>query len=334
MSVRDVMYDFGRWLQKKSYPTPKIEFYSPVEGIEDWAAPIPASKAIPQWYRDLDKTYAPNSLPSANGENFKILPTGNPVEWRTTGETVKTCPGMQDILTIGYTLPLWGSILLETSMDGMSAASITSSTQSAYNDGSDADFVKVKTDDAVGTEFMRYLHGKGFTEEEVLKWKKFQQGPLSDNWTVDTHPRHQYETMIKEIPDEWCKAAIKVVSPWRIKTPPGFSTLVMGCPYTFNPVFEVLPGIINTDYYVTFNLFLLMKHRGAKYNIQFGEHMCRWIPFPRYQLPYEVRSSTPDDVAHENKATNVLNTSWGSGKQYRKLGKILDKKTGGKCPYS
>ena len=77
-----------------------------------------------------------------------------------------------------------------------------------------------------------------------------------------------------------------------------------------------------------------MKHKGAKFHIQFGEHMCRWIPFPRYQLPYEVRSSTAEDIANENKATNVLNTSWGSGKQYRKLGKILDKKTGGKCPYS
>ena len=332
--MRELMWDFGRWLQKKSYPSPKIEFYSPVEGIEDWAPPIPSSKVIPQWYRDLDKTYAPSSIPNPNNENFKILPTGNPVEWRTTGETIKTCPGMQDILTIGYVLPMWGSVLIETAADGMGAASITSSTNSAYHDGNPADFVKVKTDKSVGAEFMRYLLGQGFTEEECLRWRDFQQGSLADNWTVDTHPRHQYETMIKEIPDEWSKAAIKIVSPWRIKTPPGFSTLVMGCPYTFNPSFEVLPGIINTDYYTTFNLFILMKHKGAKFQIPFGEKLCTWLPFPRYQLPYEVRSASQEDLANERKATNVLNTSWGSGKQYRKLGKILDSKTGGKCPYN
>ena len=334
MSVRDVMWDFGRWLQKKSYPNPKIEFYSPVEGIEQWAPPVPAAKMVPQWYKDLAKIYEPNNLPENRTDGTsKVLPTGNPPEWRVTGETVKTCPGMQDIMTSGYVVPMWGSILIETTEDGYGAGSITSSAQAAYANGDNADYMKVRADESVGSEMMRYIRGMGFTEEETLQWKNFQTTNLGQYWDVHTHPAHQYNTLQKTMPEEYCKAVIKVVSPWRIKTPPGFSTMILPCPYEYNH-FEVLPGIINTDVYNTFNMFMIMKAKGSKFMIPFREKMCVWMPFPRYNLPHEVRSANLEDLAEERRQVNAVNSNFGSSRQYRMLGKLLDKKTGGKCPFN
>ena len=109
--------------------------------------------------------------------------------------------------------------------------------------------------------------------------------------------------------------------------------MVMPIAYSFNPMFEVLPGIIHTDYYRTFNLFMIMKNRGAKYHIPFKEHLCQWVCFPRHSLPYELRSASEEDLRLERKAVNVLNTNWGSGRQYRLLAKIFKQKTGGKCPF-
>jgi hypothetical protein len=333
MSVRDVMYDFGTWLRKKSYPNPKIEFYSPIEGIEDWAPIVSASKMIPEWYRSLEKTDPSKSQRNIhNLDNLKLLPTGSPPEWRTIGQTVKTCPGMQDILTSGYIVPFWGSALIETTLDGMNAASVTSSLDSAYCDGGNADFMSLRTDPSVSAEWLKYLYGIGFTEDEVLEWRNFQWG-THKQWDIHAHPPHQYQTMIDTLPEEYSKAVIKIASPWRIKTPPGMSTLVMPLPYRWTG-FEVLPGIINTDYYNTFNMFIVMKNRGAKYNIQFREPMCQWLVFPKHQIPHEVRSMSQEDLVRERKQTNVVNTNWGSGRQYRLLGKIFNKKSGGKCPFS
>jgi len=337
MSVRDVMYDFGTWLRKKSYPNAKIEFYSAVEGLADWAPIVPASKVIPQWYRDLPKTHEPMHHRNAQSNHTKLLPTGNPVEWRTTGETIKTCPGMQDILTHGYVVPFWGAALIETSLDGTTAASITSSILSAYADGKDgADHLSLKNlndDPSSSAEWLRYLYGIGFNVDEVRDWKHYQLNEVRNQWTLTTHPPHQYSTMVNDLPEEYSKAVIKVSSPWRIKTPPGMCTMVMPLPYRWNP-FEVLPGIIQTDYYNTFNMFMVIKHKGAKINLQFKEPLCLFNIFPKHQLPYEVRDIDYNDNYQERVQTNAINANWGSSKGYRMLGKIFQKKSGGKCPFS
>ena len=329
--LREVMWDFGRWLQRKSYPNPKIEFYTPVRGLEDWAPPVPSSRMIPQWYKDMPKNHEENNF--LNDAN--TLPTGNPPEWRTTGETVKTCPGMQDIMTAGYTVPLWGAILLETTEDGEGAASITSSQKSVYSDGTSADYMKVSSAEHVGDEFLRHLRGTGFSHEKAMQWKDFQHDTIGKYWDVHSHPQHQYSEMLKTLPENYCKAIIKIVSPWRIKTPPGFSTLILPCPYEFNDgAWETLPGMINTDVYSTFNLFIALKEKGAKYMIPFGEKMCQWIPFPRYQLPHEVRVATAEDHEYDKRLVNAINANWGSSRGYRRVNKIDKAKQGGKCPYS
>lgn len=337
MSVRDVMYDFGRWLQKKSYPNPQIEFTTRVPGLSDWCPIIPSSKSVPSWYKDLDKIHVASSIRDPMKPKLdKHLPSGNPPEWRTMGQTVKTCPGLQDMFTTGYVCPFWGSAIFEVSSDGNTISAITSSMQQAYADGTSSDFMGIENYDKqedFGFDWLNHVRSLGYTDEQVNEWKKFQ---LSDNmskqWGTDTHPQHQYQSMLKDLPPEYAQVITKIGSPWRIKTPPGISTLIMPLPYQWSG-WEILPGIIHTDYYHVFNMFLLFHNRGARYNIPFKTPMCQYIPVVRNKLPYEVRQATDEDIATDNRNTASLNLNWGSSGSYRMLGKFFDNNTGGKCPF-
>jgi hypothetical protein len=327
--MRDLLFDFGTWLRHKAYPSPKIEFYTDIAGLEEFAPITSAAKNMPNWYRDLPKIHAPNSQRQVGVHNEKLLPTGNPVEWRTTGETVKTCPGLQDIMTTGYIVPFWGAALVEVSHDGESAASITSSINATHYDGSTADFVKTSASDGAYKEWCQYVQGLGITEKQLVDWNNLQ-ARMKNKWEIGTHPKHQYSNMVSQLPEGYASTVMKIVSPWRIKTPKNFSTMVMPPAYNWNDAYEVLPGIINTDYYRLFNVFIVPRQKGIKFQIQFRDPIAQWFIFPKYQLPYEVRKQTVEDEHEQRVAVNAIHTGWGSSKGYRMMGRL---RKGGRCPY-
>ena len=51
----------------------------------------------------------------------------------------------------------------------------------------------------------------------------------------------------------------KLVTPWEIKTAPGYSTLVLPTILEPNPNYTVMPGLIHTDYYHTINIVLVIN---------------------------------------------------------------------------
>jgi len=347
----DVINDFAKWLSKRGkVEQPKIEFYSSVEGIEKWAPIVPASKYIPNWYKQLpaQKVHTYEEIRGMSDATKTFLPTGNPPEWRTAGQTIKTCPGIQDYLTNGFIVPFWGSAMLEISANGNSAVAVTSSALAQYypdgadgkSTGNNADFVNLDvmtrdSDITAWQEMIAYMRGHGFTEEEIGDWTKNQK-THSSSWDFGAHPQYQYSTMINEWPDEWAKVVLKLNSPWRIMTPPGYSTMITNLDYHFDTqqLFSVLPGIINTDYYRTFNMFMHFKTRGCKFLIPFQQPLCRYIMIKRTDLPFEVRTMTKEDEQAEREKMNLLNTNWGSSKPYRLMGKIFNKGKGGGCPFN
>ena len=52
--MKDLLFDFGTWLRNKAYPSPKIEFYTDVVGLDEFA-PI-----------------ASNDTPEGKGKNRRI----------------------------------------------------------------------------------------------------------------------------------------------------------------------------------------------------------------------------------------------------------------------
>lgn len=338
--MKELINDFAKWLDKKSAPQPKIEFYSAVEGIEKWSPILPASKAIPDWYRKLPKNFTverPSSY-SLDGDAVEFardLPSGTPPEWGINNQTVKTCPGLQDIMTTGFVCTFWGSAIIEVSRDGKGVASITSSQNAAYDTetsktGINGNYISLK--ELHDDEFLYYLKGRGFTDEEIGNWTKVSSNP--DLISFSSHPEGQYKTLLDEMPERYSQTLIKLHNPWRIKTPKGYSTMITNPVYHMHPIIETLPGIIDTDYYHMFNNFFMLKEKGVKFELPFGTPTAHYYVVKRTDFPYELRSANHDDLLHERELQNVMNSHWGSSRPYRMMKKIFNKDKGGKCPFS
>jgi len=72
----------------------------------------------------------------------------------------------------------------------------------------------------------------------------------------------------------------KLVNPFAFITAPGWSLLVTGIPYEPNANFDVVPAIVNTDYYHHMNIVLNLKS-DQPFSIQYGEPLAHFIPFKR-----------------------------------------------------
>jgi hypothetical protein len=342
--MKEVIHDFSQWLAKKSYTPPKMEFYTHVEGLEKWAPIQPASKFIPDWYKRMP---AMRHEEAQGGEsaNHLTLPTGNPPQFKSAGQTVKTCPGMQDIMTLGYTCPYWAHTMVEVSQNGDSAFSVSSTALAQYGTNNehpeyglsiDADYAKTSfssssPDARVWHEMLDYMRGVGHSEEYIKEWTKFQN--QKDVFvSTEAHADFQYKEMKEQFPDEWAQTLMKINSVWRFKAPKGYSVMIHDPFYQFNPIYETLSGIIDSDVYPFFNLFVAIKQKNLKFQIPFGQPIAQYVPIKRESIPYEVRSATIEDVKQERVVTNALISSWGSSKGYRRLTKSMQKEN--KCPYS
>lgn len=341
MSLTDVMYDFGGWLQKTAYKQPKIEFYSTVEGLDKFSPILPATKAVPDWYRKMPRFFEETDT-NGDPEFHRELPTGTPLEWGVKNHTIKSCPGIQDILTSGYINTFWGHAICEVSADGKGVATVTTSQTAAYDTtvtdesgelkvGENGDYVNLSS--AHWEEVALYLKGRGFTDEEVGDFTKFQK-TNHDFVSFSTHPEGQYDLFTNELPDNYAKTLLKLHNPWRIKTPKGYSTMITSPLYHMHPILETLPGIIDTDYYHSFNAFFMLRAKGVKFEIPFGLPIAHYHVVKRTDFPYELRTATHEDLAHERVLQNMMNSHWGSSKPYRMMKKIFSSDKGGKCPFS
>lgn len=72
----------------------------------------------------------------------------------------------------------------------------------------------------------------------------------------------------------------KLVNPWRIKTAPGWSTLMIPTYWEPNENYTVVPAIVNTDIYHLMNVVLNLTG-DSPFEIPFGTPLAQLIPFRR-----------------------------------------------------
>ncbi len=72
----------------------------------------------------------------------------------------------------------------------------------------------------------------------------------------------------------------KLVKPWRIKTAPGWSTLILPNLFEPNKNWTVVPAIVHTDFYHTLNVVLNI-HSNEDFAIHYGDPLVQLIPFKR-----------------------------------------------------
>ena len=339
--MRQLINDFAQWLNKKSYTPPRVEYYSHIPGMEKWAPVQPTSRFIPSWYKNLPVQATEDTeqikAHKEGQSNHRAIPHGIHPDFNTWGHTIKTCPGMQDILTLGYTVPFWSNSIISTTLDGKQILTHSATTGSATNIGdaedSNGDHTTIQTLEPDSVEVKAFLMGLGYTEEDVGDWRRFHKRvDVSASWK--THPESQYSTMIDELPEDWCKVLLKLETKWRISTPKGWSMLLVDPTFQFNDCIQAVPGVLNTDYWHESNMFFFVKKRGIQFAMEFGQPLITHIAIQRKKLPLEIRQATASDLERDKEAFYLMTSQWKGSKAYRLAMKTLGfKQEGGKCPY-
>lgn len=96
-------------------------------------------------------------------------------------------------------------------------------------------------------------------------------------------------------------------NPWTIKTPPGYSVLIVP-PFHLKTPFTIFPGVVDTDtYHLPVNFpFVLNEPSTFEGTIPVGTPMAQIIPFKRESWEMKLEQETPEYVSEANRLTTKL----------------------------
>lgn len=105
---------------------------------------------------------------------------------------------------------------------------------------------------------------------------------------VSNHPHPQCPVRIQGQRKDY----FKIMTDWRITTPPGYSCLIVHPQYNFENRFEFLSGIIDTDTFDgKFNMIGYLKTT-EKVELKPGDPLVQIIPFKREEWKSEIKYVT------------------------------------------
>lgn len=172
--------------------------------------PQPASKHIPEWYKD--------AVNYPNPENKKIPLQDKPYA------TIKRCKPVWDMLTAGY--------IVETPYD---------------------------------------IYIRQTAEGPYFQWLNEESIAFQTREQAQNHP------WFRDI-----NYAVRLVHPWSIKTPKGYSILIMQPTHREPSPIEIIPGIVDTDdYSIPFNMFIKLVDPTFEGMIPASTPFAQIIPFKR-----------------------------------------------------
>lgn len=128
-----------------------------------------------------------------------------------------------------------------------------------------------------------YLNVKNTKDGMRFEWKT-----PDEQFSFDTHAHEQFLEHTPYHIQEKTKFILKPVCPWNVKTEKGYSLYQFPMYYSYNPIFEVLPGIIHSDIYYTINQQMCIMKEG-EYFIEKGTPLAAYIPFKREDYNFEMK---------------------------------------------
>jgi hypothetical protein len=123
----------------------------------------------------------------------------------------------------------------------------------------------------------------------------------------------------------------KFVSPWEVRTPPGYSVLQLPMFYHFNDQFSILPGVIDTDIFHEINQQVVYHGEGKELFIPRGTPLVQYIPFKRERFEYSVELE--DEEMKDAMAKNRLLIASKFNGAYSHMRRERDKWPKDRCPY-
>ena len=138
--MRQLINDFAQWLNKKSYTPPRVEYYSHIPGMEKQQhlcnllldlfhlgiknLPVQATEDTEQ----IKAHKEDNQIIVLYLMAFILILIHGVIQ-------LKHVLGMQDILTLGYTVPFWSNSIISTTLDGNQILTHSATTGSSINIG-------------------------------------------------------------------------------------------------------------------------------------------------------------------------------------------------------
>ena len=193
-----------------------------------------------------------------------------------TYRTAKGCMPFLDTLTTGYLLKLPRDIYIQHNVENKETKKKDSFTHGAKIDPG-------------------YLHSRGLN--------------INHDLSKDIHPIDQLKGS-PHVEKNKSLPFYKILNPWLIKTPPGYSCLFLPPMNNTDDRFSIIPGIVDTD---TFNIeinfpFLINgdKYPQLETMLKKGTPYVQIIPFKRDSWKMKIKKKKSNDLV-SSKALYALN---------------------------
>jgi hypothetical protein len=140
------------------------------------------------------------------------------------------------------------------------------------------------------------------------------------------HQDDQFRNFLPSRVKNEVKMVLKANCPWRVKTPTGYSMLQIPMSYHFDPLFEVLSGVIWTDIHHEINQQMMVKSHG-EFILKRGHPLAMYVPYRREDFDFEVQGPNSTNQSWDTEARTHLWTKFRSG--YRLHQSVVKRK----CPF-
>lgn len=237
---------------------PKIWEHIPVpKPNELFAAPVDNRLWHPKLAIRPSRTKTP--------EWFKKIPQGD--------SSLKRCYGVADYLKTGYVVPLWATLDVRMPI-------------SKLDHRWDARF-EITQSHLFSTETVEDLD-----TEDVAKYFSYQ------SLIRNQFPEHQTGMECPVAQKKPRKSSyLKLLSPWVVRTAPGWSCLFLPALWEPNENYEVLAAVVHTDYYPNANCVINVL-TNKPFRIEEGTVMQHVIPFKRDSVIMNTEVLRGDQTAH------------------------------------
>ena len=256
------------WNYKQKNNKPVVRFSASKELLGAIPPPVPAGKAMPDWFR-------------------KIKPTMDGSDKADNG-TIKRCMPVLDAVSQGYIIPLWADLQVKVMRvyDFKDAEG-----KIVHQEPTD------KPDDFVGktTEVTNELIESHVDTETFGVSMKFPD----DSMIVGSHNWEQVGNACDLKKFKLGKILMKFINPWVIETAPGWSVKFQSPANNWSTSIQLIEGVVDTDEYhseVNFPYVWTGSELG-EFIIPCGTPLVHVIPFKRTDTTMEVGVTDQDKKA-------------------------------------
>jgi len=152
-----------------------------------------------------------------------------------------------------------------------------------------------------------------------------------NKFTFTSHNNNQFKDFVPPNYKDNIKMVLKPDCPWRVKTPPGWSISQFPMYYHYNPIFEVLPGNIWSDFHYEINQQMVIKQTG-EFEIKKGTPLAMYIPYERKKYDYTIDGPNEENVKLTNTSSLKVLTKFRGG--YKNTQAKIRRQEEKKCPFS